>query len=700
MAVARPLAGALLLLTTLAPGRAGAEPAGPPPPVEAPPGPPARIEVQAGPRALIEVPVAARDALRSLDVDVEGGHPGWIRGDAAAEALPAIVALGGRVLAADIGTLRPIRTGREDGYHTLETARALLARLADEHPDRARLVDLGTSVEGRELTGLLITDRPLQREPDEPAMRILGTHHGDEWSSMEVTLALTELLVTSQDPAIVDLVDSWEIWVLPIVNPDGVEAFTRRNANSADLNRNYGFQWLPGGAAPGVAAFSEPETRAVRALALRRAFSHSITVHSGASNLGWVWNHQLEPSPDDALLADRCAEYLAATDDPGFWVTNGASWYITHGDTNDWSYGVRGTQDYTLEVSLDKAPPEDELADVLDWHVAPAAGFLVAGAGGVVGRVTVAGAGVEARIDGPRSSWSDPVTGAFARPLPPGLQELTFGGPGLEAHTLEVQVPDDGAVRVDVALAATAPRSVAAVEGLDGFAGEGGSIRVCDPALADADGAELRRGGLPPLPLVLSRGACLELGRPTAPPSDERLEGEWDLVLTRAGAVAAVLPLAVAFADADADFVVETADALRRDDSWVVVARGDGLPVGASLALVGPDGRRRVAGRQLQDGVAAAFDVEGWAEGDYTVRVLGGATVSLPAALSLADGALRPNAARPPEPPPPDPVEPSPTPVPEPAPGMACRSGRGALLAPLALPWYVRRRRSQPPEAP
>ena len=72
------------------------------------------------------------------------------------------------------------------------------------------------------------------------------------------------------------------------------------------------------------------------------AFGHSISMHSGATNLGWVWNWSLAPTDDDSVLEALSERYLANTTQPSFYVTNGAAWYITHGDTNDWSYGIRG----------------------------------------------------------------------------------------------------------------------------------------------------------------------------------------------------------------------------------------------------------------------------------------------------------------------------------------------------------------------
>ena len=68
------------------------------------------------------------------------------------------------------------------------------------------------------------------------------------------------------------------------LNPDGLQRHTRQNAHLVDLNRNssQGRRFLGGPGTPyyaGPAAFSEPETRAIRALILRERPAVTVWYH-------------------------------------------------------------------------------------------------------------------------------------------------------------------------------------------------------------------------------------------------------------------------------------------------------------------------------------------------------------------------------------------------------------------------------------
>ena len=125
-------------------------------------------------------------------------------------------------------------------YHSYATLSTDMAAWAASYPLITRLVSIGQSVQGRELWALLITDNP-DSEEDEPEFKYISTMHGDEPLGTELCCYLIELLLTSYgaDARLTALVEETEIWILPLMNPDGFENARRYNANGYDLNRSF-----------------------------------------------------------------------------------------------------------------------------------------------------------------------------------------------------------------------------------------------------------------------------------------------------------------------------------------------------------------------------------------------------------------------------------------------------------------------------
>jgi len=99
--------------------------------------------------------------------------------------------------------------------------------------------------------------------PDAPVrVLVVGSIHGNETAGH----AIVRRLARTPPPAGVQL------WLVESANPDGVARGTRQNARGVDLNRNFPWDWRGDGRPfdtyyPGRARASEPETRALMALA-------------------------------------------------------------------------------------------------------------------------------------------------------------------------------------------------------------------------------------------------------------------------------------------------------------------------------------------------------------------------------------------------------------------------------------------------
>jgi murein peptide amidase A len=134
-----------------------------------------------------------------------------------------------------------------------------------------RTVLLGRSWQGRPIVAVEVGN------PSGTPVLVVGCIHGDETGGVAIAQALERL-----SPRDLDL------WIVPVLNPDGVAAGTRRNAHGVDLNRNFPWRWRPldGVYESGPRPLSEREARIAHALILRLHPHLTIWFHQ---HLDMVW---------------------------------------------------------------------------------------------------------------------------------------------------------------------------------------------------------------------------------------------------------------------------------------------------------------------------------------------------------------------------------------------------------------------------
>jgi len=133
----------------------------------------------------------------------------------------------------------------------------------------------------RELLCRSVQDRPIVAyEAGDPAgipVLVVGCIHGNEPAGIAVARYLLD-----NPPAGLDL------WIVPVLNPDGLATKARGNAHGVDLNRNFPYHWrrLGGVYYSGRHPLSEVEARIARSLILRTHPSVSVWFHQ---HLDLVW---------------------------------------------------------------------------------------------------------------------------------------------------------------------------------------------------------------------------------------------------------------------------------------------------------------------------------------------------------------------------------------------------------------------------
>lgn len=268
-------------------------------------------------------------------------------------------------------------------YHTYAEMETALQGLASTYPTLAELSVFGTSIEGRNLYVLKISDNVTVDEAEAECL-LAGNLHSRELMSVEIPLRTAEYLLQNYglDPAVTDLVDNREIFVMPMLNPDGHVYVEQNNAGDwwtwwrknrrdngngttgVDLNRNFDYQWGldDQGSSPnpsslvyrGTSGFSEPETAAFAAWTANRDLTIAFSYHSYGELLLYPWGYTYDFTVDHELFY-TLGQDLTSTN--GYYAGNPAmgAIYLTNGGSDDWAYGETTTKpsylSFTPEVN-------------------------------------------------------------------------------------------------------------------------------------------------------------------------------------------------------------------------------------------------------------------------------------------------------------------------------------------------------------
>ncbi len=345
-------------------------------------------------------------------------------------------------------------------YHSYSEIIAIMDSIAQANSDIVRLDTIGYSVDGRLLLAAKVSDNPNVKE-DEAEVRIVGCHHGNEWPSAEIPLYLLAYLTEeyNNDPYITNLVNNREIWILPMLNPDGHEAQTRYNSNGIDLNRNYGYMWTGDGG--DNMPYGQPETDAMYRWSQRENFTMGLTYHTYHPAVNYIWNYSPDHIPDSNLVVTYAQMYGDSTAAYGdaYWVTEGYAWYQTYGDLNDYSMGIDGINDVTIELCHEFVPPDTELDTTWKINRGAIIAFIDKAGQGIHGYVIDSLSGdtiKEAVIYGIERDWpvfTDPETGDYFLPTLAGTYSIKVWANGYETKTINnITVQEDSSVKLDIYL--------------------------------------------------------------------------------------------------------------------------------------------------------------------------------------------------------------------------------------------------------
>lgn len=304
-----------------------------------------------------------------------------------------------------------------------------LKKIVTDHPQIARAVSIGTTLEGRSIDGVELAADPDAKDDGRPTFLVLGVHHAREWPSGEMPMEFAIDVAkrhAAGDARTTDLLQRVRILVVPVVNRDGflvsstagglgpvddtaaplplsltdAAAYKRKNCRATvaqaqttpcltrpalqgvDLNRNYGMFFGGVGSSTdptaqghrGAGPYSEPESEAVHRISQTRPIPVIITHHTYTSNGTWL----RQPG---FCAASRCDAEIDVVEDEapmadlGDAMGSASGWQsqlgwaigqIT-GATEDWNYFTQGTLGYTPEQRASNFHPSYQTAVVREY---------------------------------------------------------------------------------------------------------------------------------------------------------------------------------------------------------------------------------------------------------------------------------------------------------------------------------------------
>lgn len=239
-------------------------------------------------------------------------------------------------------------------YEELEKNLATFRQLFPQIP----VFSIGKSREGRHLYGIKL---------GKGGKRIFfnGAHHGMEWLTAKLLMQFAEELARGDHDA-ETLLSNRTLYILPMVNPDGVEIAAtgkewQANAAGVDLNHNYDALWhlskqgekSVGVFGPGPTRFSgtfpesEPESRAVADFTRQNAFDLVLAFHSQGEVIYWDF---CGFAPDKSYtLAKRFEEVSPYQMDT-------AGGIAAFGGYKDWFIRTFKRPGFTIEIGMGKNP--------------------------------------------------------------------------------------------------------------------------------------------------------------------------------------------------------------------------------------------------------------------------------------------------------------------------------------------------------
>jgi murein tripeptide amidase MpaA len=357
------------------------------------------------------------------------------------------------------------------GYHNLEEIVTFLRNTEKDFPKIAKLVNIakeygpGQTHEGRPIYAMKLS-KNVHKDEDEPNILIVSLHHAREITTTELSMYTIAKLTSEygKDPVITRALNENQIWIVPVVNPDGLHhVFTKNNwwrknkrnhgnnTFGVDLNRNYDLGWHKCVAKvdqtddvyKGPHPFSEPEVQTLVGFSRRYPPAKVLDFHSYGNEV--LTGYLCTKIPTSiGVYINETGKRLASS--CGFETRPPSD------DGEHQEYHIKQHTNFAFLVEIgDAFQPDYETCKKDVRRVWPLIYKFLNVSIPLRGHVSDAKSGkpIQARIFVQGVEWkagetrtSDAKHGAYSMFLLKGEHKITFAAPGYQSKTVTVHVPD------------------------------------------------------------------------------------------------------------------------------------------------------------------------------------------------------------------------------------------------------------------
>lgn len=356
-----------------------------------------------------------------------------------------------------------------DKYPTYEEYIATMNKFGEDYPELCKIVEIGESRNGKKLLCAKISDNMNIDEP-EPEFFYGAALDGDEPVGFVLMLRLIDYLCVNygEDAFITRLIDSVEIWINPLGNPDDLY---QGHPMAPYINRNHPCPCMEGNHKYfGVYDSWEPETKAFLDFTDKHNFVMGADLNSGVECALWPYFAMNERSPDENWFKFVTKEYAdtAQANSPSSYFTyydgfghGYSAMFVAHGTSIDYLNFFKHCRAIQLELSSTKIPEESTLPDYWNYNHKALLNFIEQVLFGIRGTVTdsITGKPLQAKVfienhDKDSSHvYSHLPHGDYYRPIIAGIYDVTFSADGYIPKTISgVHVENDKATVLDVKL--------------------------------------------------------------------------------------------------------------------------------------------------------------------------------------------------------------------------------------------------------